>query len=521
MISKASTISLKFNGGLNTLHGPLNIEDTQSPNCKNVHTNLIGTLQRRKGFSVLGTATSGSSGYGIFDYWSDETTHYLMCYIDTYLYKIDVSSNDFDGTLDPITLGTAMTADNMEFEQFNDGGTNYLVMSTHSRNTLQKYDGTTCTDLSSDTDMPASKYIKQWKGYLFCANIAGYESRVYYNDVSGSIIDDGDWDATDYQDIRTNDGDFITGLAVLKGRLYTFKRYSIHRWTYLGGTPLFSLKAAISGVGTKASNTIKNINHPKYGEVLAFLGTDGRFYVFDGSQVFPISNIIEADNDTSEFNLTKISMNYLDGACAVDYKFRHWYVCWLPTTSYNNWCLVWDYYTDAWFPFNNMDARACGVGESNGVQRAYFIESSGAVNKFDDGNDDAGSAVNSLYDSKKFNYGDQAILKSQRYIDIQLKNNPTTELNFYHRSDWEYTWGTAEALDCNGGGFILGTSILGTGVLGGPSAKTNTINLNALGQCEQFRWASNDTKPPWHIYNADVVAVGRGYGRLKGRDVEA
>ena len=55
--------------------------------------------------------------------------HYLICYLDGTLYKIDVSGSAFDGNLDAITFGSAMSDDIMEFEQFNDAGTNYLLMS--------------------------------------------------------------------------------------------------------------------------------------------------------------------------------------------------------------------------------------------------------------------------------------------------------------------------------------------------------------------------------------------------------
>ena len=103
MITNAVPLPIKFNGGLSTITSPMNIENHESPNCKNVHTNLTGTLMRRNGYDDIGTAGSGTLSNGIFDYWKNPDTHYLIAYFDRYLYKMDVGSNGIlDGTLDSI-----------------------------------------------------------------------------------------------------------------------------------------------------------------------------------------------------------------------------------------------------------------------------------------------------------------------------------------------------------------------------------------------------------------------------------
>lgn len=514
MLANVANFKVEFGGGLNTLNGPLSIADNESPNMKNVHSNLAGTLQRRNGCTALSTAASGSNGNGLFDYWYDADTHYLIAYVSNYLYKMDVDSNAFDGTLDALTFETPMANSVMEFEQFNDAGNNYLIMATHNRDKLQKYDGTTVSDLSDDTDMPAPRYIKQWKGYLFCANVASYESRVYYNDVSGSIVDSSDWSSTDYEDINTNDGDYITGLAVLKGRLYTFKRKSIHRWTYFGGSPLFGIKEAVSGIGTISSKSIVNISHPKYGEVLVFLGSDARFYMFDGTQAYPISTKIDVDNEVSEFNMSKVNKIHMENkACSMDHKDKHWYMCWIPTGENNDWCVVWDYYLDSWWIFEGWAARCCGFGLSNGKNRPYFIANNGKVEELDNGYNDDGTAITATYTTKRFNYGNQTLLKSNRYVDIEMKSTSAYTVSLYHRADWDCSWGTAESLSTNGGGFILGVSLLGTGVLGGNEAITQTVDLPTISHTEQFKFYTSDSYAAWTVYNMNLVGSGPGYGK--------
>lgn len=518
MISNATSFQIPFGGGLNTLSGPLSIANNESPNCKNVHGTLASTLQRRNGNTLIDTALSGTSSNGLFDYWQDSATHFLMDYVDDNLYKMDSVSGSFDGTLDSLTFGTAMSNNVMEFDQFNESGVNYLIMSTHSRDTIQKWTGSgDTTDLSSDADLPAGKYIKSWRGYLFIANVSSYESRAYYNNVSGSVVGATAWDPLDYQDIRTNDGDFITGLAVLKGRLYTFKRYSIHRWTYFGGTPLFGLKTSVTGIGTQSSKTIVNITHPKYGEVLVFLGTDGRFYIFDGSQAVPISTKIEINNGVTEFYLNSLNHDHTDRAVATNYEANHWYMCWVPTGSATtpNWCIVWDYYTDAWWPFNGMNASACTTALSGGTKKLYWAGADdGKLYQGNSGDSDNGTAITANYESKKFDTGDYPMLKAQEYVDLQFKNTPAETIHIYNRSDWVNSWGDAESRSLAGAGFILGSSsaLLGTSVLGGSEGVGITIDLPVINHTEQLRFYTSSSNQAWHLYHAAIVAKGIGYG---------
>ena len=102
----ATTINIPFHGGLNTQSSHINIADNESPNCENVHTNIMGNLQRRNGYVSLGSIVSGTrDGHGIFDYWIDDTTHYLIVYIGNALYKMDVGDDgELDGTLDSISF---------------------------------------------------------------------------------------------------------------------------------------------------------------------------------------------------------------------------------------------------------------------------------------------------------------------------------------------------------------------------------------------------------------------------------
>jgi len=508
---KLTPITVEFGGGLDTTPGILNTPSNSSPNCKNVYSGLSNILQRINDYRVLATSASGTTGNGIFKFNQSSTVQKLIVYLDDELYKIDSVDNSYDGTLDSIAFATNMSNAAMEFAQINEGGTEYLVMATHARDTLQKYDGTTVTDLSADADTPKPKFITPWRGYLFCANMEGNESRTSYNDIATVMTTATAWTALDYQDIFTSDGDIVTGQAILKGRLYTFKNNSIHRWTYFGGTPLFGVKDAAS-IGAVSSKSIVRISHPKLGEVLVFLAPDKRIYAFDGSEVHPLSAKIEYDNDVSEFSLAKLNGDSISSACALNNDVRHWYMCWVPVSSVNNWCLLYNYYTGAFWPCDTMSARSCVIGRDGGTNKAYFVGDDGLVKEADY----AATTVRTItanYYTAKFTSGIYPALKANKYFDVYAKNIPSSTLSFYHRSDWTAAWADIAFLDLDGSGFVLGTSALGTGLLGGAAAVHRTVDMPYLSHMEQFRFYSSNSNTSWVIYGANMVVKGIGYGQ--------
>jgi len=114
-----------------------------------------------------------------------------------------------------------------------------------------------------------------------------------------------------------------------------------------------------------------------------FLGSDAKFYIFDGNQTYPVSQKIETSNGVSEFDLSKVNKSFLDKACAVDYKERHWYVCFIPLSTTNDWVIVYDYYTGAWWPMSDIQGFSCAIGLHNGQRQLFFIENNAQVEEFD------------------------------------------------------------------------------------------------------------------------------------------
>lgn len=48
-----------FNGGLNNASGPLSIGDHESPDLLNIDFNKFGSIQKRRGYTILNTTPIG------------------------------------------------------------------------------------------------------------------------------------------------------------------------------------------------------------------------------------------------------------------------------------------------------------------------------------------------------------------------------------------------------------------------------------------------------------------------------
>src|SRR3990167_6092742 len=168
--------------GLNTKAGPLSLDDGESPDCLNVHTNIFGTLIKGSGYSLLNTShnhvtTSPGKINGLYDYAVISSISKQMAFFDDKLYKMDA----LDGAFDEITLASALTNDVMMFENFD--GT--LLITTLSRDFPQYWNGSASTTTHVQIT-PKGKYqIKAYnRWFLSDVSVSGtvYGLRFYFSD---------------------------------------------------------------------------------------------------------------------------------------------------------------------------------------------------------------------------------------------------------------------------------------------------------------------------------------------------
>lgn len=250
-----------------------------------------------------------------------------------------------------------------------------------------EYDDTIDDFSEEPTDIPpkASRYFKLHKNRLFVAGNTNEPSRLYYSD-----INDDFFRPTSYINVARNDGDVITGLAILHDNLIIFKRNSIYILS--GSTNAnFVLRKAPAQVGCYAPRTIIQLEN----EIL-FLHRDG-VYSFDGAVTRSMSDQSDRGGVTIRDKTEEILPAYIDIACAAYYKGQAWF-SWCTTGTVNNKTFTYHVATRQWSYYNY--GMNCFYVSKTGTLYAGGV--GGFVFQLDNGNNDNTANITAYWQSKYY-----------------------------------------------------------------------------------------------------------------------
>jgi hypothetical protein len=275
----------------------------------------------------------------------------------------------------------------------------------------------------------------------------------------------------------------------------------------------------ISSIGTSAFQTIKNITLLNGDEILAFLGSDNRLYIFNGYNApQPISELISENNGISSYSLPKVNWEYAHLANAVNYDRRHWYVIFLPfgTSQTNNGGYIIDYYTQPFsiFPFDGWRGSGSTImTDSSGNRNLYFQTYGGKVYQGDHGDNDVGSTINAFYHTARIKVDKAPALKKTQQAQLLTKAIGDYDYTFGYRHNWSSSF-VYNDINQLGSGFILGTSVLGTGTLGGSDSKSVIIDMPRLFNFIQLLVKDDSVNPKLNLYQIDLLADAEGLGKV-------
>lgn len=514
-----------FAGGLNTKTGSMQLPPNYSPNCVNVHSNLYKSLQARNGMSKLNTtaqAETKGNGLFVFPYWSAGTLiELLIAFFDDKMYKMD----SLDGTYDSVTLGTAQSNDEFESTVFSTTTQNYFIFGNASLNTLQVYTGSGATTNLNTGTMDSAKHMIAWKKHMWFGftkeSSTNYPYRLRRTDLNtyGSSASDFTAGVAGFDDVITNDGDYITGFALLRGFLYVFKRYSIFRVSYLGGSPLVEIRQ-ISSIGTNSPRSIKNITLINGDEILMFWGSDNRIYLFNGYNApQPVSELVSEDNGYSSYSLPKVNMSCLDIINAENYERKHWYVVFFPTgtSTTNNAGYIIDYYSIPFsiWPISGWNMHSCCIAkDSVGSRNLYASSYNGRTYKLDTGNNDDGNNINAIYELPKLKVDKVPMLKRAQQAQTLLKAIGNYNVELGYRTNFLTSYKTKN-INQAGGNYLLGSTFtLGTATLGGTESLMDTYDVPEVFNFIQFRYKDDSTNPRFNLYQLDLMGQPEGIARV-------
>lgn len=313
-----------------------------------------------------------------------------------------------------------------------------------------------------------------------------------YNDFSGT--DSGN------NDITTPGDAGLTGSGILNDKLYVFKKWSIHRITYTASTPLLDIKQAKATVGTASPRSIKNIDIPGRGEVLIFLGTDRRIYIFDGYETIPISDHVSVNNGLSSVYMKNINAQALDKVFAVVHSNLSWYEIFVPisSTTVPDYSIVIDLSrpssieTIAFWPNDNRNFLSGDVSDNGAGQRVVYVQgnTNGQASLLISSNSDAGTAINSYWHS--FKLGSSVILGKMDEIEVVTDSVASSTPTFGWRMDWESSY-TTKTLSA--------------------SSYSHNFNPNRIDNLAQFEIIDNSSNPSFKLWSIGLYERVIGLGK--------
>ncbi|KKN59226.1 hypothetical protein LCGC14_0544530, partial [marine sediment metagenome] len=318
---------------------------------------------------------------------------------------------------------------------------------------LYTYTGT--GDASTVSAAPIGKFLIIWKKYAFIFGIRGSPNNGQYSTISDYTT----WPAgnTFSNAFDTSDGDVITGVRILKGKLYIFKRYSIFRITYLGSSPEFQVDQ-ISGVGCPSHYIIKEVDMGgEIGTVLMFLTTDKKLAIFDGYNIQIINDVLTeetndlfASSDDQPLSFSDMNLRYVDLFHAVVKSDTSEYIlyCVLGSDTSVAYGFVFDYRVGGVYPYDGqVFASSCYALSTNKSKKLYCTGYTGYTWLQESGDDDDGTDINAYWVSGKIKAEGVALLNKNLLLGINIKeitSSSTLNIGMEYRFDWNVSWLTSQ-----------------------------------------------------------------------------
>lgn len=365
-------IQQDFSGGLNTRDPQNRIADNEAVSIDNcLFGDYYTGLKKRGGTSKFNTATISSSDpiKSLFMFTkTDGTYDKWLCVCNGTLYESGV------GTWS--SVGALSNDDPCSFLQWDDicyiaNGTDY-----------KQYDGTTLSNVAGSP--PSCKYQVFHKERIYvCGDPA--------NPNKASWCDTGDpttWDANSYINIKKDDGDKLTGLAVSRDNLLFYKNNSV--WA-LSGTPstyeAFFLSQLSEEIGCIAPKSLVS-----YKDVHIFLAHDGVYMYSSGFTLL-----------SDKIGTLISGMSNALNSCAAIHKSVYWLGYNPSGASANEEVLTFDTRLSAWARLKNINASVLALDGSKDL--FYGDSTDGFLWQAEDGLDDDGTDIDTYFKGKSFSLG--------------------------------------------------------------------------------------------------------------------
>lgn len=204
----------------------------------------------------------------------------------------------------------------------------------------------------------APKHLSIMNNMLFLSGFSSMPSTVFWSELGQPEAIDPEFNA----EIRTNDGDRITGHVAYNSALAVTKNKSFH--LIRGTDPNELLINEVSDQYGCVSNRAMVV----YEDFLWFLDPKG-IVQFDGANIGVVSNKIEPLFTRMNLEAAK------DNACAIHFRLFNelWFCIPIDGSSTNNCVVVYDYAAKAWTTYTGINASSIWLGRGALSQSTLFF----------------------------------------------------------------------------------------------------------------------------------------------------
>lgn len=355
---------------------------------------------------------------------------------------------------------------------------------------------------------PISKFTVIWNNFIIAFGLRGSPNGYQYSAIQDFIT----WPAVNIFNnaFDSNDGDVVTGVRILRGKLYIFKRYSIWRLTYLGSNPTFQINQILSR-GCPSNNCIKEVDlGSSIGTVLIFPTTDNKIAIFDGYNIQLInetlrekSNDLFGAGDDQPIALSDINYTYADLFHAVVRQDTSEYIlyCVLNNDTTVKYGFVLDWKTGGVYPYDNqIFSSSLFTISTNKLNILYTSGYTGYTWQMDSGNSDDGSAINAYWVSGKIKAQSVGLLTKllQLFLYIkQISSGSGLTMNFQYRCDWNVSWNDLTSFNYDRNDSLA-------------FGETINFDIGTIENMFQIKIQDNSTQPAGTIYGVDLFGTPLG-----------
>lgn len=251
----------------------------------------------------------------------------------------------------------------------------------------------------------APRYLEIFQNSLFMIGSTQFPSSAFYSELGQpeTILADSNFE------VRTNDGDILTGGKYYGSALYLFKKNSFSR-VVGNDTTNFALLDVSDQYGSLSNRAVV-----VYNDIMLFLDRKG-ICRYNGATPEIISTRIES---------TFLSMNIdaaIDNACAIHFKYRNQIWWGIPTngSTINNTIIIYDYLSESWTVREGfLPSSMAFLKSSFPRQTAFYGGYSGSIHYVSASLfSDNGQGITYAMQSKFYNMGGPSVTMQYRRLFI-------------------------------------------------------------------------------------------------------